>query len=847
MYDSESSVRQKKNESRTNAVKMQSQRHMCGVSRKDRCINSYVRERYSFKEGVVTRVERGYYVHIRSVEEVQQQVLKYINVIARPMILNGTQPPPTWTHAATDHTRTKAWDVSKDVNMPNEDKLVTSVAIPAFDYRYNEEHKNDTMLLGVAGTDVPIDSIAKLAQPHQLGVNGYSFIVSNNGYLLLHPLLITSINEKLQKNYNSVDFVEVEQIDDGNGARILGEEILRLREKLVNGVPGYELDLPVLYHYDNMRRLARVRHDYYFKNLEGTPFSIGISLPKVYGDTELLLKDNPEALKGQNLTGINVTDYFRYSYRVHPDWVYCKFHYLEGHETNHPEMEIWNFLVNISHTKADISRVQYNSSMHSLPFNASTHCGSATSALGKDDYYCNEDLVKQLVFDAKLSEPYFKEWNPREAERVLADKYNVSVRFIATSSGLTRWHYIHDDSKNERVDDEGERHREYIGKVFGDLYPNTIEETWYKAAVLQHTISKYSLVISTPLPILDDIIDKRPPVVNDDGDITMTASYAIFYKDGVGPSSETPASVVGFQFSYLSLFEVFSELTNTGQDIRCNGTDFACYIIDSSGYVVLSGQISDVGTFFGVLEPGVMQSFLDKDIFTNVTVFNYQALCSTKSLKKKSNSSWSLATPFSAFKSLIQWILWEAIILLSSVIDGSYAQPLDGYVEASTTEAPPEEDQKAAFKEKKVDTFSCDHEINLYIMNQSHFLQDEMALSPVVYEDQPTDCNPAYWAAYMMKVNWMVIAVQKENWGKKGNCTIPPTTKPIPTNNSIDSLEPCHKLDLANLNRRRLEGCYTYHEKERNITECGRGSRLGVGLGTPLAIMVLALATSFLS
>lgn len=46
----------------------------------------------------------GYFVHIHSVEEVQQQVLKYINVIARPMILDGSAPPPTWTHANIDYT-----------------------------------------------------------------------------------------------------------------------------------------------------------------------------------------------------------------------------------------------------------------------------------------------------------------------------------------------------------------------------------------------------------------------------------------------------------------------------------------------------------------------------------------------------------------------------------------------------------------------------------------------------------------------------------------------------------------------------------------------------------------------
>ncbi|KAJ8736160.1 hypothetical protein PYW08_006816 [Mythimna loreyi] len=801
-------------------------------------------------------LNRGFFVHIHSVEEVQQQVLKYINVIARPMILDGSYPTPTWTHATIDHTRTKKWNVSGDIGKPDEDKLVTSVAIPAFDYKHNKEN-NEAALLGVAGTDVPIDSIAKLAKPHQLGVNGYSFIVSNNGYLLLHPLLTTTINGDLQMNYNSVDFVEVEQVDDGKGTRELGDMIKNLRSYLVDGLDGNMTQVPVLFHYDNMRRIARVSHDYFFNKLEGTPFSMGISLPKGYGDTELMLKDNPlEAKQGKELTGINVTDYFRYSFRVHPDWIYCKYHYLEGHESANSEEEVWKFLVGLSKNEIDITKEQYTQEKETTNFTLETHCGM--TPLGKDDYYCNEDLVKQLVFDAKLSAPYFETWTASDEEMDLAKKYNVSVRFIATSSGLTRWHYVFDSDKNEQVDDHGRPHKEYAGKVFGDDYHNTIEETWYKAAVLQHMINKESLVVATPLPVLDDIIKNPPKVINADGDITITSSYAIFYKDG---NSETPASVVGFQYSYLKFYERFLQITNItldgSKDPTCdpNSDKYDCYIIDSSGYIVLAKNKKLVGKFFGVVEKHVMQSFLEMKIYDHVEVFNYQALCPFSVLINKSDS-WTLRTPFNLALNFFNWLMTEVLLLIMNMYKPSYstyAGTFDdtdyndgfntGFTAAPPTTAPPlPENETQTEKENNKDEetpFSCDHSITLFILNQKYF-SEESGASPTVQRDEPGECWPAFWASYIPKTNLVLVVVERQD-DFDANCTLPPDTKPQPTLMSRTSREPCHKLDLGALHRRRLEGCYTYHEGERNITACdGNIARMDVAV--LLVALVVALA-----
>lgn len=83
-------------------------------------------------------------------------------------------------------------DTNKIYNGLLPPRLMFAVGVPAFQNISESTDENSTetftpALLGVASTDVPVQDIDKLSLPYLLGVNGYSFIVSNNGYVLHHP------------------------------------------------------------------------------------------------------------------------------------------------------------------------------------------------------------------------------------------------------------------------------------------------------------------------------------------------------------------------------------------------------------------------------------------------------------------------------------------------------------------------------------------------------------------------------------------------------------------------------------------------------------------------------------
>uniref|UniRef100_A0A8B9LJU2 Voltage-dependent calcium channel subunit alpha-2/delta-4-like n=1 Tax=Astyanax mexicanus TaxID=7994 RepID=A0A8B9LJU2_ASTMX len=201
---------------------------------------------------------KGYYTHINTLADVQENVMEYLHVLSRPMVINHDHDI-IWTEAYMDSSLL----------------LMTTVAMPVFSKK--KETLSHGILLGVVGTDVPLLEVMMLAPRYKLGAHGYAFLVTNNGYILAHPDLRPLYKDgkklKPKPNYNSVDLSEAEWEDT--------EEILRTA--MVKGETG-TLTIDVRSAVDKGKRPLFLKNDYFYTTINETPFSFGMVLTRGHGE-----------------------------------------------------------------------------------------------------------------------------------------------------------------------------------------------------------------------------------------------------------------------------------------------------------------------------------------------------------------------------------------------------------------------------------------------------------------------------------------------------------------------------------------------------------------------------------
>uniref|UniRef100_A0A8C2JAL7 Calcium channel, voltage dependent, alpha2/delta subunit 3 n=1 Tax=Cyprinus carpio TaxID=7962 RepID=A0A8C2JAL7_CYPCA len=125
---------------------------------------------------------KGYFSQISTLADVQENVMRYLHVMSRPKVIDH-EHDTVWTEAYVE----SALGENKGPNP------MTTVAMPVFSTK-NETVRSVCILLGVVGTDIPIQELMKTIPKHKLGIHGYAFAITNNGYILTHPDLRPLVN-----------------------------------------------------------------------------------------------------------------------------------------------------------------------------------------------------------------------------------------------------------------------------------------------------------------------------------------------------------------------------------------------------------------------------------------------------------------------------------------------------------------------------------------------------------------------------------------------------------------------------------------------------------------------------
>ncbi|XP_013911350.1 PREDICTED: voltage-dependent calcium channel subunit alpha-2/delta-4-like [Thamnophis sirtalis] len=241
--------------------------------RKVRVFTYLIGREVSFAQNVkwIACNNKGYYTQISTLADVQENVMEYLHVLSRPMVINHDHDI-IWTEAYMD----SALFASQAQSL----LLMTTVAMPVFSKK--NETRSHGILLGVIGSDVPLRELLKLAPRYKY----------KEGKKL-----------KPKPNYNSVDLSEVEWEDVNE----------TLRTAMINGETGY-LSMDVKVPMDKGKRILFLTNDYFFTHISGTPFSLGIVLSRGYGEYVLL---------GDTSVEEGLHDLLQPDLTLANEWIYC--------------------------------------------------------------------------------------------------------------------------------------------------------------------------------------------------------------------------------------------------------------------------------------------------------------------------------------------------------------------------------------------------------------------------------------------------------------------------------------------------------------------------------------------
>uniref|UniRef100_A0A671LGI2 Voltage-dependent calcium channel subunit alpha-2/delta-3-like n=1 Tax=Sinocyclocheilus anshuiensis TaxID=1608454 RepID=A0A671LGI2_9TELE len=495
---------------------------------------------------------KGYFTQISTLADVQENVMEYLHVLSRPKVIDR-EHDMVWTEAYVDNTRPQAQKL-EDAQGP---VLMTTVAMPVFSTK--NETRNKGILLGVVGTDVPVSEILKAIPKYKLGIHGYAFAITNNGYILTHPDLQPLYEEgkkRRKSSYSSVDLSEVEWEDKED----------ELRNAMVNRQTG-SFSMKVKKTVDKGKRVLVLHNDYYYTDIKGTPFSLGVALSRGHG--KYFFRGNTSVEEG--LHDLEHPDVL-----LANEWTYCN-------TEEHPEH---NFL-----TQIDAIKLYFN---------------------GEPHLKCDKDLIQEVLFDAVVTAPLEAYWTSLALNKSENSDKGVEIAYLCTRTGLSRINlFVMPDQLTNQDFLTGED-KEVVFSA--DHFP-----LWYKRAAEQVPGTFiYSLPFGTGSENKSVVLASSAIHLLDERESPIAAAVGIQMK------------LEFFQRKFWTASRQCAALDGKCS-ISCDNDEISCYLIDNNGFIIVAEDLSLTGVFFGEAEGAVMSKLVSMGSFKSTVLltlcFGHFYLC----------------------------------------------------------------------------------------------------------------------------------------------------------------------------------------------------------------------------
>ncbi|KAM4570344.1 voltage-dependent calcium channel subunit alpha-2/delta-1a [Odontesthes bonariensis] len=580
------------------------------------------------------------------------------------------------------------------------------------------------------------------------------FTLGPNGYYFaMDPNGYVLLHPNLQPmNPTFQDTVTLDFLD----AELENDIKVEIRKKMIDGLTGSKA-ISTLVKSQDERYIDQGQRTYTFGPVKGTDYSLALVLPDY--SMHYIRSTIGDTITQAKFSESLLADKFdEYGYTFIAPRVYCRDLKLPKKNTNNTEflMEFNNYI----DTKTP------NNPM------------------------CDVDLVNRLLLDAGITSDLIKIWKTNEVQP------GVVARFVATDGGITR---VYPKSAGLDWTEEAE----------------TYESSFYKRSL------DSDLYIFTPTPFSKVKEPRENSSFYDQAsEDSVLVSRAVNLK--IDDVTLKPA-VVGVKLDINAWKENFLNITykmNCNSEIcGCGPVEYIdCVILDDGGFLVMSNRdeyMSQIGRFFGVIDPLLMRALVNASLFTSKSTYDYQSLCYPKPENKMAAGPRSVYVPTIADILNIGW--WATAAAWSIVQQLLVSITFPNFLDAAEME---EQVSVSGNKEP------C-------ITEQTQFFFETNASS---FEGSVgcDNCSRSYYAEKLPKTNLVFIITDT-----KFLCACSASSPLIQDEHQSDGPDPC-VMALSPRYRKGPAVCFDNNEHEED-PDCGGVSGLSPSLWLMVGLQVVLL------